>query len=89
MSISIAAQAFLIHLGTGSDGLDSFTAVRTLENWGCLPEDVLPELSKMNLVMSVHEPDGQEIIFLSVLGLSYLNEIAEGIRGHYFYKKSS
>jgi hypothetical protein len=52
MKISIGAQAFLLELGTGKDGIDSYSAVFMMESWGTSPEDVLAEVSRMQLVMS-------------------------------------
>jgi hypothetical protein len=86
MSISVAAQAFLIELGTGSDGIDSFSAVMMVEEWGFMPEEVFTETSRLNLVMSLHEQDGQELICLTAEGLRYVHLISERIMGHMWFK---
>jgi len=86
VNLSIGAQAFLLELGTGSDGIDAMSAVFMIESWGVLPEDILPEVSRLKLVMSLHEPDGQEIIFLSASGLRYIFEISERIRSHSWFR---
>lgn len=87
-TISIGAHAFVIELGTGCDGMDSFSAVFMLEEWGFDPESVLLETSKQNLVMSLQEQDGQEIIFLTVSGLNYVFGISEKIRSHRWFSKN-
>ena len=86
MKISIGAQAFLLELGTGKDGIDSYSAVFMMESWGTSPEDVLAEVSKLQLVMSVQEPDGQEIIFLTTDGLYFLKEISSKIANHAWFR---
>lgn len=86
MNISIAAQGFLIELGTGSDGIDSFSAIMMVAEWGYMPEEVFPQLSNLNLIMSLHEPDGQELICLTAEGFRYLHNISEGIMGHSWFK---
>ena len=88
MNLSVAAQAFLIELGTGSDGIDSYLAVKIVAEWGIEPEEVFPEVSRMNLVMSLHEPDGQELICLTAEGLRYLHEISERIMGHVWFRNN-
>jgi len=86
MNLSVAAQAFLIELGTGSDGIDSLSAVMMVEEWGFLPEEVFLEISQLNLILSLQEPDGQELIGLTAEGLRYLHAIAERIMGHVWFK---
>ena len=76
MNLSVAAQAFLIELGTGSDGIDSHLATSMVAEWGFEPEEVFLEISRLNLVMSLHEPDGQELICLTVEGLRYFHDIS-------------
>ena len=87
MNLSVAAQAFLIELGTGSDGIDSYSAVMMVEEWGFLPEEVFPEISNLNLIFSLQEPDGQELIGLTAEGLRYLHHISERIMGHMWFKE--
>jgi hypothetical protein len=88
MNLSVAAQAFLIELGTGSDGIDSHLAVKMVTEWGIEPEEVFLEVSRMNLVMSLHEPDGQELICLTAKGLRYLHDISERILGHAWFRNN-
>ena len=86
MNLSVAVQAFLIELGTGSDGIDSHLAASRVAEWGFEPEEVFLEISRLNLVMSLHEPDGQELICLTVEGLRYVHDISERIMGHAWFR---
>lgn len=86
MKISLGSQAFLLELGTGKDGLDSFSAVELIENMGLEPEEVLKELSRKDLLVSVHKEANEENIHLSLAGKDYLRGIVEEIRDQYWYK---
>ena len=87
MILSPSAQAFLIDMGTGSDGIDSMSTVFMMEAWGVSPEDVLMELTSLQLIMSLHEPDGQEIICLTNQGLHFLKDLSEKIANHAWFRK--
>ena len=88
MNLSAAAQAFLIDLGTGSDGIDSYLAVKMVAEWGFEPEEVFLEISRLNLVMSLHEPEGSELICLTAEGLRYVHHISERIMGHAWFRNN-
>ena len=86
MNLSVAALAFLIELGTGSDGIDSHLAASMVAEWGFEPEEVFLEISRLNLVMSLHEPEGSELICLTAEGLRYVQDISERIMGHAWFR---
>ena len=88
MSLSIGAQAFLLELGMDGDGMNAYSAVKLIEKMGLDPDEVLEEVSRRDMVMSVRgESALDESIYLSLEGKNHLQGVAEILRNQYWYNQ--